>query len=497
MRIPTKISLALSAAGLVVFGTYGVVYYAIERGALLGVAERQLDLLSHSLQVAIENALRDRQIDDIKETVSKLDKIDPSFDVLIYDKDGRIKTSSTQVAPSSELRRALIRRVVQKRKREITTLNDAGPLLVAAAPLLSDGGELLGALLLLRPLTDIERSLRRTRNGVALTVALFALSSMLLGLFFGAGLVTRPLARLAEGMRRVRTGDLSSELDRQSRDDELGHVVHEFNEMVRDLRSTRDALEAAADSRRRLETGLQRADKLIAIGQLSAGLAHEIASPLQVLGGRARALLGRLEQPQELERGLDIIVQQTDRITRIVEQLMHFARRRAPRTTPTDLAAAVRAVVELLGVEARRRDVKLALEVEADLPRVEADADQVQQVALNIIRNALDATAAAGNITVSLARDELDDASGKKRPALRLQVRDTGVGMSEETQAQLFEPFFTTRAPSGGTGLGLAISRSIVLDHDGSIQVESTPGVGSTVTVMLPLERRRGAENSA
>jgi signal transduction histidine kinase len=140
-----------------------------------------------------------------------------------------------------------------------------------------------------------------------------------------------------------------------------------------------------------------------------------------------------------------------------------------------------------MGPAARQRQIALEFSCPPDLPPVFADIDQIQQLALNLIKNALAATPVGGRVTVRLDLVTLG-ASGRAVPAARLEIEDNGCGMNEETRARLFEPFFTTRAGAGGTGLGLAVVHAIVQAHGGRIEVSSSPGAGSRFTVDLPLQ---------
>jgi signal transduction histidine kinase len=268
----------------------------------------------------------------------------------------------------------------------------------------------------------------------------------------------------------------------------MGAVAAEFNTMVAELRETRQRLDQEAESHHRLQHALQAADKLITIGQLSAGLAHEIGSPLQVLRGRARTLLTRAQDAAEVQRNAEILIAQTDRITRIVEQLLHFTRRRSAALSRNDVSPAVRNVVELMQHEAQRRGVSLTLQTPEHLPPLWVDTDEIQQIVLNLIANALAATPRGGEVIVHVEKSSLVPRNGSHEiPALRLTVTDTGRGITPEVHAHLFEPFFTTRAAEGGTGLGLAVVKALVIDHGGTITVESTPGMGSEFVVVLPV----------
>ena len=242
------------------------------------------------------------------------------------------------------------------------------------------------------------------------------------------------------------------------------------------------------ESRTTLERGLQQVDKLVTVGQISAGLAHEIGSPLQIMNGRARALLARDHSAEETRKHARVFAEQTDRITRIVDQLLQFARRRPARFTENNLVGPVRAVLDLIEPTARRRDVTIELQCAPEVPPVVSDVDQIQQIVLNLSKNALEASHPGGRITIRIGPSSLRTNGGSRlAPAARLEVEDDGIGMTTEVLGKLFDPFFTTRSAEGGTGLGLAVVKAIVSEHGGGISATSTPGRGSRITVDLPL----------
>jgi signal transduction histidine kinase len=229
-----------------------------------------------------------------------------------------------------------------------------------------------------------------------------------------------------------------------------------------------------------LEGHLQKLDKLATVGQLSAGLAHEVGSPLQVLEGRLKSLERKIGGDESARRVLAIALEQTQRITRVVKQLLSFARPAPAAVRETDAAEATRSVLEFLELEARRRGVKIEAVLEAAPRSVMVDPDHIAQLVLNLVRNALEATPSEGRIQVRI------EGSPNASEGFRILVEDSGRGMSEDTQSRIFEPFFTTRDASGGTGLGLAVVRSLAHRYGGQVSVRSELGRGSTFVVDLP-----------
>jgi len=257
--------------------------------------------------------------------------------------------------------------------------------------------------------------------------------------------------------------------------------------MMSDLGEARGRLMIEVERREAPEMSLQRTDKLVTVGQLSAGLAHEIGSPLQVVNGRARALAARTDIPPDVRRTAENLTSESDRITRIVEQLLTFSRHTVPRISETRLSTPVRDIVEWFEPEARRHGVRLALEDDESLPAANVDVAQVQQVVMNLLINAVRGTPQGGTVRVTLARASFAVAGGQMQPSVSLVVEDTGTGIPDDLLPHIFEPFFTTRSDAGGTGLGLAVVKSIVDAHGGSITVTTRIGEGTRFTVQFPV----------
>lgn len=490
MRVSTKLNLAFILGGFLIFGAYGWYHLGAEEDDLRRAVAQETQLLGRMLQVAITNALRDGQVNDVEVLCTQLERIEPSLHLFVADPKGHLLAGDPGVIAVARIATRFSPTALTSRHVAFQFHPADAPALVEIGlPLtLPPNGRPLGRLVVVRSLGEMQRDLAATQRDILISALVYVLTTAGLGMIVGVLYIGRPLSQMAKAMRHVRAGDLVSLLPVRHQD-EVGVVAAEFNAMVTELRAARQRLEEEADSRRRLQRALQQADKLITIGQLSAGLAHEIGSPLQVLSGRARALLTHAYSAEETRRHAEILVTQTDRITRIVEQLLQFARRRPAVRGPTDMVVATQMVLDLLRYEAQRRGVSLICSSEPDLPPVLADADGIQQIVLNLVVNGLAVTPYGGTVQVDIERSMLrGPLLGQERPAVRLTVTDTGCGMSAEVRERLFEPFFTTRAADGGTGLGLAVVKSIVTDHGGMVAVESASGAGSRFTVDLPID---------
>ncbi|HSQ59068.1 MAG TPA: ATP-binding protein [Acidobacteriota bacterium] len=253
----------------------------------------------------------------------------------------------------------------------------------------------------------------------------------------------------------------------------------------------------------------RRRDRLASLGALSAGVAHEIRNPLAGIGTSAQILRRRIEPGDARGQFVDLILEETARLDRIVEGLLQFARPAAPRLQRQSVVPALDKSLTLVHELAVRQDVLLHVERAADTPPIFVDHDQLLQVLLNVLMNALQALAQGGEIRVSVrlarktlaarsalgrrATDRLERERVEASPVLdvvEIRVQDNGPGIPAAELARVFDPFYTTR--SQGTGLGLSICQSIVREHGGTITIESVVGQGTAVILDLPVEKRHG-----
>ncbi|HEU4684385.1 MAG TPA: ATP-binding protein, partial [Nitrospira sp.] len=234
-----------------------------------------------------------------------------------------------------------------------------------------------------------------------------------------------------------------------------------------------------ASERKRLQEQLRRTERIAELGTLASGMAHEIGTPMNVILGRAEYLMDRVPD-EPTKKGLQTIITQVERITRVMNQLLAFARRKPPERAPLWLKEIIENSVEMFQERLTRARVNLVLELEDGCPKALADADQMSQVLINLIMNALHAMPEGGTLRIGLRR---------AADRVEVMVADTGHGIPPEALARIFEPFFTTKEFGKGTGLGLTVVKGIIEEHHGSISVVSAPGTGTTFTMTLPCSR--------
>lgn len=246
---------------------------------------------------------------------------------------------------------------------------------------------------------------------------------------------------------------------------------------------------------KQMELALKRADRLAALGELSARMAHEIRNPLAAISGSVQLLAEHGCLRDHESRLLAIVLRESERLNVLITDFLAYARPRQPEMAWFDLAALVADLQELLAGDARFSLVRLCSDLPSEL-RIRADRDQLQQVLLNLLQNAADAMPEGGEIVLQADLQQDVDNVGSRYGLLRISVADQGIGMDPETCCHLFEPFWTTKPH--GTGLGLATVYRIVEGHQGSVQVNPGPEGGIVVTVLLPmLEEEDGEDQTA
>jgi signal transduction histidine kinase len=225
----------------------------------------------------------------------------------------------------------------------------------------------------------------------------------------------------------------------------------------------------------------RQADKLAALGTLSAGIAHEINNPIGIISSRVEVMLLEAEGgelPAEARKDLEVILRHARRVAAITQGLLSFARQSTGARVSVDLNRVAQEIMELVRKDMTTARVLVKLHLAEGLPSISADENAIAQVLLNLLTNARSAMPNGGEITISTSHHEATR-------SVRLVVSDTGSGIPPEILPKIFDPFFTTRPE--GTGLGLSISHGIVLDHHGTVDVRSTVGAGTTFTLTFPV----------
>jgi signal transduction histidine kinase len=342
--------------------------------------------------------------------------------------------------------------------------------------------KILGILQVSLSLAPVWQQLARLRRSAIIATGI-ALGVIMVGVWLSLTLfVDQPLHRLVAVMARAEGGDLSARVEPVGTD-ELGRLAGNFNAMISRLDAAQQEIE------RYHQEQLARADRLATIGEMAAAIAHEIRNPLTGISG-ALSVLGRNFAADDPRRD---IVREThlliERLNKSVEEILHYARPSQPQLQEVDLSEIIGRTLSLVEGEARKAQVRIVKDfvqppqAPAAVPQVNADPHQLQQIVMNLVLNAIQASTAGGEIHVRTRAAAGPDA----QPCARIEIEDSGKGMSADEVAKAFQPFFSTKAQ--GTGLGLPIAKQIVEQHHGRVTLRSAPGAGTCVVVELPVQR--------
>jgi signal transduction histidine kinase len=373
---------------------------------------------------------------------------------------------------------------------------DGSAYLVVYWPM-SLSSERQGGLEFSHPMTTLTDNQRDIVKRTGLLIAGMALLSGLLAIFLGVRFVGRPLQRLIAKARLISIGNFKEPLKIRSHD-ELEELADNLNRMCASLEESQRKLREETAARIAAIEQLRHADRLKTVGRLAAGIAHELGTPLNVVAGRAGLIGSGKLGAEEIAQSAAAIREEADRMTRIIRQLLDFARANTSRKQPVDLRNLIRQTIGMLDTIAEKHRIRLLYNDGPDAAFVEVDAGQIQQVLTNLSINAAQAMQNGGPVEFRLDRRTCahpERSSGAPQDYFAIEVRDEGIGITPENLSQVFEPFFTTKEVGTGTGLGLSIAYGIVQEHGGWIDVTSEVGKGSCFTVYLPAgDRSEGSK---
>lgn len=350
-----------------------------------------------------------------------------------------------------------------------------------------------GALELSESLTGQQRFTHRLVADTLVTTLVLVLVSAGLSTLLGIWIVGRPMRALAEKARRVGQGDFATPVQLEQKD-ELGELAREMNTMCDRLVLAHERVFEATAKKIAAQDQLRHADRLTTVGKLASGIAHELGTPLNVVSARAQMIAGGETTDAETLDYAEVIVQATERMTRIIRQLLEFARRDGTEKATCALEPLSRRTLDMLAPLAAKHDVRLVLEADGETFAF-ADANTLEQVLTNLVINAVQSMHKPGAVTVRVGKERVVPPAipgGSEVLVATLRVSDEGEGIRQEDLAHVFEPFFTTKDVGAGTGLGLSVAYGIVQEHHGWIDVQSVVGAGSTFTVYLPMHASAG-----
>jgi len=494
MRFPpkslfSKMSLTIGAVLVVVFGTSSYLTYRIQSEQALSATKTQAILLTRGLKNTIRIGMESGHTESLASIFQTVGALPGVEKLRVFNDEGKIRYSA-KPAEVGHLTDELDYTVYRSQERSTPFQSEVTGhrSFCMVEPIENDAKcqqchpkeiEVLGVLDVCLSMEDTEKSIAFNRtlllSSTWLAVILTSgIASVLLKRF-----VSRPVARLVETMESVEAGKLDGRVDIRT-GDELGRLGNSFNEMIRKLSDAQDELEKFHHRQ------LARADRLASLGEMAAGIAHEIKNPLAGIYGAAQIVANEFREGDRKREIVEEMMTLVKRLDNTIKDLLNFARYTEPQFTKGNLNDVIDKVLFLVQQIPEGKRARIVRDFDPGMPEVEMDPEQVKQVFLNLALNAVQARPDGVTLTIRTRGDvpaEGDDVLHRAR-YVTASMTDDGPGIAPDKLGKIFQPFFTTK--ENGTGLGLSMTRKILDLHEGRITAESGPGGGATFTVYLP-----------
>ncbi len=482
MKVATKFALAFLACGILSVLVYSSVAASREAQAMEETVAEDLASLGHTLSGSVlavwehDGESRARQL------------------VQFTDRDERIEARWTfldanDLSPDAPRAGDDVTRAVRdgKVRTWVVERPNGARVVYAYHPMLRPG-QRPAALELSRPLVSRSHVFWTEVRAQLLASTVVAAFATFLAVVLTSWIVSRPLAAVGEQARRIGNGDLSHRLHVKGAD-EVSSLVHELNAMCDQLRDARTRADDEGKKRLAALDQLRHADRLRTVGTLASGIAHELGTPLAVIAMRAKMVANGEVPKDDAPESCKIIAEQADRVTKIVRQLLDFARRRVPKRAEAELRELSERTASLLSTLAKKSNVHVVLDPKSLPVRANIDTSQIEQALTNLVINAVHAMPKGGTVTVATrnTRAAPPATPDNERECAVIEISDEGEGIAAEHLDRIFEPFFTTKGVGEGTGLGLSVTHGIIEDHEGWMTATSEIGKGSTFTLYLPV----------
>ncbi len=498
-----RIFLTFSFLIVIVTLAFTVFFYRYQSSSLTEKTNSEGELLASLLAYNARLGVYTENADLLSAPVNGILENPEVLSVAVYTADG--KTLALQNRPGSRLSPDIVKwnagigRTLKKTRQPLRLTNDGNFIIwtrVALKPIITaEDAVYLDA----NPAKQVEQiigSVRVVMDGGQLRKHLHALlfDSILIGIisliigsmiaYLISGRITKPLNRLTDGVKDFSSGKECKEIIVET-GDEIGNLASAFNDMV-------DSLKKREAEKEELEEKLRHSQKMEAIGTLAGGVAHDFNNILMAINGYGALIQFELDEGSKLWSYADQIIRAGERAANLTQRLLAFTRKQVISPRPIILDEIVRNIDKMLA-RLITEDVELKFHLEAADKFVMADADQMDQVLLNLVTNARDSMPHGGAIIIATRVVTLDDDFVKRHDQqnggeyLLLTVSDNGVGINEDIRERIFDPFFTTKEVGKGTGLGLSMVYGIVKQHNGIIELDSEAGKGTTFRIYLPL----------
>jgi len=455
---------------------------------LIDVAKESSEMLLNTIERSTYNSMRIGNSEDVQIILEMVGQNQKLLSVRIFHPHGIVLKSSRPSEVGKPVDDRDYQLFLKNRKSGVFTLEGHGEVLGMLKPIYNDEqchvchgqkSRIIGLLNVNYSLVETrQRIVDATKLFVFSTVAIIAFLSLAISLVM-LKFVKKPLLLMAENMARVEKGDLSVRMKPFGKD-EIGRLVSSFDSMVDRLDTAKQELDRYHFQQ------MERADRLASIGEMAAGIAHEIKNPLTGIASAITIIKDDFSSSDPRNEIMKEVLEQINRLDKTANDLLFFGKPTQPDPAYTDINSTLGKTLMFASQHRGGKNIEKKLELQDNLPPVYVDAKQIQQVFLNLFLNAVQAMPDGGVLTVksSLLQKECD--------WVQVSIADTGKGIPPQILEKIFTPFFTTKAQ--GTGLGLAICHKLITQHGGTLTVASEDGKGTVFTVALPAFDPHAAE---
>lgn len=483
MKLTLKVNLLIAATLGAIIGFSAWRNVRVQEEQLTAGAQKRALILSEAIERGLMTVMLGGEGKQIQTFVESLAGHNDVEVVRIFDTEGNIDKSSKVEEVSRTVSRTDLEKYKSQRMLSVFTTEEGGKTCYSVVkPIFNrpschrchgSDHKVMGILQVSMGGEREQAQLNELKRAT-LSSALFAVVASVIVLWlFMYVLIERPTRKLTSAMKKVEEGDITTQVNIRQRD-ELGLLGRSFNSMIMKLHTAQKELEAYHQQQ------MERADRLATIGELVTAIAHELRNPLTGIKGAISVLSRGFpedDRRREIVREINLLI---GRLNKILEDLLHYARPSPPQLKTVNLNQVIDQTLFLLDGQAKKAQAIIVKDLDEEIPPLQVDPSQMQQVLLNLILNAVQAMTHAGEIVVRTGVKE----DGQRKKVI-IEIQDTGKGMTAEEQGKAFHPFFSTKAE--GTGLGLPIVKRIVENHGGRISLQGRPGEGTRVQVELPV----------
>jgi signal transduction histidine kinase len=486
LGLGTKLTLYLSLIIVLMLSGYGYLDILSRRDILIRKMKAEVRSTGRTLEIALEKTSQLEEMKGVQNLIDALTEQGRTLGIIVYYQGENRTFRSHSLENGTDRFSTLIQRSI----RENQAQEDFGvykkiPVFSYTFPFKDRSDRNVGAVFLLQSTSFMEDEIAQVKWNIGIIIFLLIVGTVALVLWGTRKWVSQPIAKLVTATKNLSQGNLNFRIDLPE-GDEISVLAQAFNQMAEDLKKSQERLIREGETRLDLERSLRQSEKLATVGQLASGLAHEIGTPLNIIYGRAELIQRRLEDKDELKRNLAIILHQTERITRIVRQLLDMVRKKKLERRVVHISPILETTLDFLDHQIQKQKVQVVKDLQDEILPVIGDPDQILQVFLNLFLNAIQAMPSGGKLHISALSKMIfkKGLENIQRQYIEVCIEDTGLGMEKEVMENIFQPFFTGKET--GTGLGLTVCQGIVQEHEGWIEVESKVGKGSVFTVYLP-----------